>query len=110
MSVVVTNVLVSSALNTFYLRSNGVGHIDKDHRDYERGNRLLPLDGLLFLISSMGRFVCPCVCVTLAGMRNSSVGRLRPIAAMSVCTRSKCSSSEPRPVPWSVTQRTNQSF
>ena len=44
------NVLFNDALNTFYLRLYGVGHMVKDHSDSERGNLLLP-HGLLFPIS-----------------------------------------------------------
>ena len=51
------NVLFYDALNTFYLRLYGVGHIVKDHSDSERGNPLPP-DRLLFLISSKGSFIC----------------------------------------------------
>ena len=40
------NVLFNDALNTFYLRLYGVGHIE-DHSDSERGNPLPP-HGLLF--------------------------------------------------------------
>ena len=32
--------LLNDALNTFYLRLYGVGHIVKDHSDSERGNQL----------------------------------------------------------------------
>ena len=32
------NVLFNDALNTFYLRLYGVGHMVKDHSDSERGN------------------------------------------------------------------------
>ena len=42
------NVLFNDALNTFYLRLYGIGHMVKDHSDSERGN-LLPPHGLLFL-------------------------------------------------------------
>ena len=45
------NVLFNDALNTFYLRLYGVGHMVKDHSDSERGNPLPP-HGLLFPISS----------------------------------------------------------
>ena len=45
------NVLFNDALNTFYLRLYGVGHMVKDHSDSKRGNPLLP-HGLLFSISS----------------------------------------------------------
>ena len=51
------NVLFNDALNTFYLRLYGVGHMVKDHSDSERGNPLLP-HGLLFPISSKGSFIC----------------------------------------------------
>ena len=44
------NVLFNDALNTFYLRLYGVGHIVMDHSDSERGN-LLP-------ISSKGSYIC----------------------------------------------------
>ena len=36
------NVLFNDALNTFYLRLYGVGHMVKDHSDSERGNTLPP--------------------------------------------------------------------
>ena len=49
------NVLFNDALNTFYLRLYGVGHMVKDHSDSERGNPLPP-HGLLFPISSKGSF------------------------------------------------------
>ena len=45
----------NDALNTFYLRLYGVGHMVKDHSDSERGNSLTP-HGLLFPISSKGFF------------------------------------------------------
>ena len=51
------NVLFNDALNTFYLRLYGVGHMVKDHSDSERGNPLPP-HGLLFLINSKGYFIC----------------------------------------------------
>ena len=51
------NVLFNDALNTFYLRLYGVRHMVKDHSDCKKGNPLLP-HGLLFLISSMGSFIC----------------------------------------------------
>ena len=34
------NILFNDALNTFYLRLYGVGHMVKDHSDSERGNPL----------------------------------------------------------------------
>ena len=59
----------------------------KDHSDSERGNPLLPLHGLLFLINSMEPLYAPSdrqdstyhiLCYTsraaLAGKRNSSMG------------------------------------
>ena len=49
--------LFNVALNTFYLRLCGVGHMVKDHPDSERGNPLLP-HGLLFPINSKGSFIC----------------------------------------------------
>ena len=51
------NVLFNDALNTFYLRLCGVGHMVKDHSDSERGNPLLP-HRLLFPINSKGSFIC----------------------------------------------------
>ena len=72
------NILFNDALNTFYLRLYGVGHIVNDHSDSERGNLLLP-HGLLFPINSKGSFICTyhSLCYTchgsLAGMRNSSI-------------------------------------
>ena len=50
------NVLFNDALNTFYLRLYGVGHVVEDHSESERGNLLLP-HGLLFPISSKGSFI-----------------------------------------------------
>ena len=51
------NVLFNDALNTFYLRLYGVGHMVKDHSDSERENTLPP-HGLLFPINSKGSFIC----------------------------------------------------
>ena len=51
------NVLFNDALNTFYLRLYGVGHMVKDHSDSERGSPLPP-HGLLFPINSKGSFIC----------------------------------------------------
>ena len=51
------NVLFNDALNTFYLQLYGVRHMVKDHSDSEKGNPLPP-NGLLFLISSKGSFIC----------------------------------------------------
>ena len=51
------NALFNDALNTFYLRLYGVGHMVKDHSDSERGN-MLPPHRLLFPISSKVSFIC----------------------------------------------------
>ena len=51
------NVLCKDALNTFYLRLYGIGHMEKEHSDSKRGN-LLPPHGLLFPINSKGSFIC----------------------------------------------------
>ena len=51
------NGLFNDALNTFYLRLYGVGHMVKNHSDYERGIPLPP-HGLLLPISSKGSFIC----------------------------------------------------
>ena len=80
------NVLFNDALNTFYLRLYGIGHMVKDYSDSERGN-LLPPHGLLVPISCKGSFICTItqtgstyhsLCYTsrgaLAGTRNSSMG------------------------------------
>ena len=45
------NVLFNGALNAFYLRLYGVGHMIEDHSDNERGIPLSP-HGLLFPFSS----------------------------------------------------------
>ena len=50
------SVSFNDALNTFYLRLYGVGHMVKDHSDSERGNPLLS-HGLLFPITSKGYFI-----------------------------------------------------
>ena len=47
----------NDALNTFYLRLNGIGHMVKDHTYSERGIPLPP-HGLHFRISSKGSFIC----------------------------------------------------
>ena len=62
------NVLFNDALNTFYLRLYGVGHMVKYHSYSERGN-LLPPHGLLFPINSKGSFIFQdCTLIkTLAG-------------------------------------------
>ena len=51
------NVLFNDALNTFYLRLYGVGHMVKDHSDSEKGNPLPP-HRLLLSIKSKGSFIC----------------------------------------------------
>ena len=51
------NVLFNDALNTFYLRLYGVGHMVKDHSDSEKGN-LLPPHRLLLSINSKCSFIC----------------------------------------------------
>ena len=51
------NVLFNDALNTFYLRLYGIGHMVDDHSDSEKGNPLPP-NGLLFPIKSKGYFIC----------------------------------------------------
>ena len=51
------NVLFNDALNTFYLRLYGVGHMVKDHSDSEKGNPLPP-HRLLLSINSKGSFIC----------------------------------------------------
>ena len=51
------NVLFNDALNTFYLRLYGVGHIVKEHSYSKRGNPLPP-HRLHFSISSKGYFIC----------------------------------------------------
>ena len=51
------NILFIDALNTFYLRLYGVGHIVNDHSDSEIGNPLPP-HGLLFPINSKGTLIC----------------------------------------------------
>ena len=45
-------------LNTFYLWLYGIALMVKDNSDSERENLLLPLNGQLFPISSMGSFIC----------------------------------------------------
>ena len=42
------NVLFNDALNTFYLRLYGIGHLVKDHSDRERGS-LLPPQGFFYM-------------------------------------------------------------
>ena len=51
------NILLNDALNTFYLWLYGIGYMVRDHSYCARGNLWLPLQGLLFLISSSGSFI-----------------------------------------------------
>ena len=50
------NVLFNDALNTFYSRLYGVGHMVKDHSNSEMGNTLPP-HVLLYPIRSKGSFI-----------------------------------------------------
>ena len=82
------NVLFNDALNTFYLRLYGVGHMVKDHSDSERGNPLpshhmgysfrLTARVLLYAPSHRWDSTYHGLCYTsrgaLAGTRNSSMG------------------------------------
>ena len=52
------NGLVIDALNTFYLRVYGVGHMVKGHSDSEREKPLPTLHGIIFQISSKELFIC----------------------------------------------------
>ena len=52
------NVLHNEAVNTFYLRFCGVGHMVKGHSDSKRGNPLPPQHKLFISISSNGSFIC----------------------------------------------------
>ena len=74
------NVSLNDALDAFYLRLYGVGHMVKDHLDSERENPLPP-HGLLFPINSKDstqdstyQGLCYTSRGALAGMRNSSMG------------------------------------
>ena len=51
------NVLFNDTLNTFYFWLHVIGFIVKNHSNNKRENLLLPLHGLLFLISSRGYFI-----------------------------------------------------
>ena len=51
------NVLFNDALNTFYLRLYGVGHMIKNHSDTETGNPQPP-HRLLLPINNKGSFIC----------------------------------------------------
>ena len=50
------NILFNDALNTFYLRLYGIGHMVKDHSDSER--KPTAATWLLFPINSKGSFIC----------------------------------------------------
>ena len=50
--------LFNDALNTFYLRVYGVGHMAKDHSVNLRVKPLPPLHGLHFSINIKGSFIC----------------------------------------------------
>ena len=79
--------LFNDALNTFYLWLYSIRYIVNVHLDSERGNPLLPLHRLLFVISSKDLLYAPSLrqdstchglcytsCERLTGMRNASVG------------------------------------
>ena len=53
-----TNILFIDALNIFYLRLYGVGHLVKDYSDNERGNPLLPVHGYFFRKNRKEYFIC----------------------------------------------------
>ena len=85
------NVLFNDALNTFYLRLCGVGHMVKDHSDSERESSL-PHMGYSFQLAAMVLLYAPShrqdstyhgLCYTsrgtLFGTRNSSMGPPRSI-------------------------------
>ena len=44
--------------STHFIYSYMASDMVKDHSDIDRGNLLLPLHGLLFVISSKGSFIC----------------------------------------------------
>ena len=77
------NVLFNGALNTFYLRLYGVGHMVKDHSDSERGETLCRHMGYSFRLTARVLLyaqdctyhgLCYTSRGTLAGTRNSSMG------------------------------------
>ena len=72
-------ILFNDALNTFYLRLYGVGHMVEDHSDSERQNPLLP-HGLLFPINIKGSFIC-----TIHGLCYTSRGALAGTINSSMC-------------------------
>ena len=90
-------ILFNNLLNIFFsiLLLNGVGHMIKDHSDSERGNTLLPFNGLFFRLAPGGFLYAPrtdndntyqgfwyTTYETLAGMTNSSVGPPRGMDSM----------------------------
>ena len=52
------NVLFNEALNTFLICLCGLEHMVMGHSYTKRGNLMLPLHWLLFLINSKGSFIC----------------------------------------------------
>ena len=110
--------LMIHSTHYIFLWLYNVKHMVKDHSDYERENLLLPLHGLLFLISSKGAFIstiptdrtstyhslCYTSCKVLAGTRNSSKGPLRRIDPMTHHTISRNSTTE-LPLPHSLKVR-----
>ena len=66
--------LFNDALDTFYLRLYGVGHMVKDHSDNERGNPLHGLYAPSHIQDNTYHSLCYTSHGTLAGMRNSSMG------------------------------------
>ena len=68
------NVLFNDALNTFYLRLYGVGHIVKDHSDSERGNPLSDSQQGVFYMHHPTNRITHTSRGTLAGTRNTSMG------------------------------------
>ena len=94
------NVLVNDALNTFYLRLYGVGHMVKDHSDSKRGNLLphsfqLAVRAILYAPSHRQDTTYHSLWYTsrgaLAGMRNISMGepwRIDPTTHRNMSERS----------------------
>ena len=81
------NVLFNDALNTFYLRLYGIGHMVKDHGDSHLRNPLSPLHYLTFRLAALYLLyalshrqdsIYHGLCYTsrgaLTGTRNSSMG------------------------------------
>ena len=94
------NVLFNDALNTFYLRLYGVGHMVKDHSDSERGNPCrysFRFAARVLLYASSHRQdntyhgLCYTSCGALSGTRNSSMGppwRIDPTTHRTMSERS----------------------